>query len=142
MSHMRKKTIQLWTDHSFSEFSLISESRTLVETKKEITYNMLIDELECIEGFDYDWGYMLSQWIPYYFSNKYLKKALVPMESKTQGVINNESKVFWFKGSVGMRQTRSKPQPGLKCHFCNLKYSLEEERKEHEAFWHGNQLAK
>jgi len=34
------------------------------------------------------------------------------------------------------------PKPGLKCHFCNLKYCLEEERKEHEEFWHSNKLIK
>ena len=34
------------------------------------------------------------------------------------------------------------PKPGLKCHFCNLKYCLEEERNEHEEFWHSNKLIK
>ena len=31
------------------------------------------------------------------------------------------------------------PKPGLKCHFCMLKYCLEEERG-HEEFWHSNKI--
>ena len=34
------------------------------------------------------------------------------------------------------------PKPRLKCHFCNLKYCLQEERKQHEEFWHSNKLIK
>jgi len=32
------------------------------------------------------------------------------------------------------------PKPGLKCRFCNLKYSLEEEREQHEQFWHSKKI--
>ena len=32
------------------------------------------------------------------------------------------------------------PKPGLKCHFCNLKYSFEEEEEQHEEFWHSNKI--
>jgi hypothetical protein len=39
-------------------------------------------------------------------------------------------------------KNKPSPKPGLKCHFCNLKYCLEEERKQHEEFWHGNKLVK
>ena len=30
---------------------------------------------------------------------------------------------------------------GLKCHFCNLKYCLDDERKQHEEFWHSDKLS-
>lgn len=39
--------------------------------------------------------------------------------------------------SIKMK-TKPSPKPGLKCRFCNLKYCLEEERKQHEGFWHSN----
>ena len=39
-------------------------------------------------------------------------------------------------------KNKSHTKPGLKCHFCNLKYCLEEERKQHEEFWHSNKLLK
>ena len=37
-------------------------------------------------------------------------------------------------------KNKPSPKPGLKCHFCNLKYCLEEERKQHEEFWHSNKI--
>ena len=37
-------------------------------------------------------------------------------------------------------KNKSPPKPGLKCHFCNLKYCLEEEREQHEEFWHSNRI--
>jgi uncharacterized ferredoxin-like protein len=37
-------------------------------------------------------------------------------------------------------KNKPSPKPGLKCGYCNLKYCLEEERKQHEEFWHGNKI--
>ena len=34
----------------------------------------------------------------------------------------------------------SKPKPRLKCHFCNLNFNTEEERKDHDEFWHRDKL--
>ncbi len=34
----------------------------------------------------------------------------------------------------------SKPKPRLKWHFCNLNFNTEEERKDHDEFWHRDKL--
>ena len=68
-------------------------------------------------------------------------------EFKIQGDEDNEdnevdASLFTHVDDRIKVKNKPPPRPGLKCHFCNLKYCLDEERKEHEEFWHGNKLMK
>lgn len=54
--------------------------------------------------------------------------------------INNRASGFLHRARPIPR--KHTPKPELKCHFCNLKYCIEEERKEHEEFWHSDKIKK
>ncbi|MDQ5870297.1 MAG: hypothetical protein M3530_11310, partial [Thermoproteota archaeon] len=108
----------------------------------------MIDECPYKDGYDFDWHYTLSQWVIYYLANKYAtllaSKISKQKEFKIQGDEVNEVDVSLFTHVDDTIKVKNKPppKPGLKCHFCNLKYCLDEERKEHEEFWHSNKLIK
>ena len=105
-----------------------------------------IDECPSRSGCEFDWHYTLSQWVIYFLANKFT--ALVDSEISLQKEFNvrdddnSEVDVGLYPRVNPAFKMRNKPppKPGLKCHFCNLKYCLEEERKQHEEFWHGNKL--
>ena len=69
------------------------------------------------------------------------------INKKNSKFIMNEDNEVSFSSYTRANDTikvkrKQPPKPGLKCHFCNLKYCLEEERNEHEEFWHSNKLIK
>jgi hypothetical protein len=103
---------------------------------------------ECPVSYDFDWHYNLSQWIVYYLANKFtlLINSKVPMQKdfKIQDDKYNDADISLYTRVTPAVNVKNKPppKPGLKCHFCNLKYCLEEERKQHEEFWHSNKLIK
>ena len=141
---MNEKRVQLWTDNTFSEFAIVFDSHIVVRTKEGANYDRMIDESSCIDGYEYDWGYTLSQWVPFYFSNKYVSQALgkrkIDHEFKMQLDSDIDSPQSGFFRVIDRKPSQAKPKPVLKCHFCNLRYCVEEERKEHEKFWHGKNL--
>jgi hypothetical protein len=65
-------------------------------------------------------------------------------EFKIHSDENNEVDVSFYTHVNDTIKVKNKPapKPGLKCRFCNLKYCLEEERNEHEEFWHSNKVIK
>ena len=94
-----------------------------------------------IEGYEVDWRYTLSQWVVYYLANKYA--VLINSKISVQKEFNirdEENDISLYPPVSRAIKVKNKPppKPGLKCHFCNLKYCLEEERKQHEEFWHSN----
>jgi hypothetical protein len=84
---------------------------------------------------------LLSSKQIYRFNN-----SKVPMQKdfKIQEDKYNESDISLYTRVTPAIKVKNKPppKPGLKCHFCNLKYCLEEERIQHEEFWHSNKLIK
>ena len=105
----------------------------------------MIDECPYKEGYELDWHYTLSQWVVYYLANKFT--VLLDSKSSIQKEFNIRDEEIDVRSHYPVNPTiklRNKPppKPGLKCHFCNLKYCLEEERKQHEEFWHSNKLLK
>ena len=97
-----------------------------------------------IEGYDVDWRYTLSQWVVYYLANKYAvlidSKISVQKEFNIRDDDDNEVYSSYTVSLVIKVKNKPPPKPGLKCHFCNLKYCLEEEREQHEEFWHSNKI--
>jgi hypothetical protein len=149
VSDMSKKRVQLWTNDTSSEFEIIYDHRILVRTKEDVNYDRMIDETDWVAAFDHDWGYTLSQWVPFYFSNKFLNQVLDRTKKRRFRIdpgsgIDRQSELFTHAKSESRSRPGTKPKvkPGLKCHFCNLKYCLEEERKDHEEFWHPNKFIK
>jgi len=89
-------------------------------------------------GYEFDWHYTLSQWVVYFLANKFT--ALLDSKTSVQKEYNNEIYSSHNLSLVIKVKNKLAPKPGLKCHFCNLKYSLEEEREQHEEFWHSNKI--
>ena len=145
---MTQERMELWSNDNLSEFSIKFESSVVVTTSDPEEMVKMIDECPYKEGYDFDWHYTLSQWIVYYLANKFtvLIKSKVPMqkEFKIQNDEDNEIDVSLYTHVSTAIKVKNKPppKPGLKCHFCNLKYCLEEERKQQEDFWHSNKLRK
>ena len=54
--------------------------------------------------------------------------------------VSQTSNKLRFVGRIGRKAREARQKAELKCHFCNLKYCIEEERTEHEKFWHSNKL--
>lgn len=141
-----EERMELWTDDTLSEFAIRFKSHVVVKTSNSANLVKMIDEAPYKEGFDLDWHYILSQWVICYLLRKYPAVLNAAREKREQEFLaNTESD----KASIFYRYIRDwKPKPkyksdtraGLKCHFCNLKYHLEEERKDHEEFWHHNKL--
>lgn len=103
------------------------------------------------EGYDYNWNYTLSQWVVFYLSNKYLKPFSAAKTAQHKGFkietdIDFEDNEFNYRYMGGQRRQPLRRQPArkpeLKCHFCNLEYCLDDERKEHEEFWHRDKITK
>ena len=98
-----------------------------------------------IDGYEFDWQYTLSQWVVYYLANKFT--VLLDSKTSIQKEFNirddDDSEVYSLYTPVSLAikvKNKPPPKPGLKCHFCNLKYCLEEEREQHEEFWHSNKI--
>jgi len=146
-----KELMQLWTDDTISEFAIIYSSRLVIRTKESVQFTKMIDESPYIEGYELNWGHTLSQWVVFYLANKYAK-LLGSNHGKDEFRLELDPKYPEIDTEVDNRlswsyQPKLKPKIKtirqkaiLKCHFCNLKYCLEEERKDHEEFWHGEKL--
>jgi hypothetical protein len=144
-----ERRMQLWTDDTHSEYTILFEGNNVAQSSHKVKYTKLIDQSPYVNGYDNDWNYTLSQWVVYYLLNKYL------ILSRTREIVKQVE--FNIKDDDGVdsripmvvsehveykRKSKPIPKPDLRCHFCNLKYCLEEERKEHEVFWHSNKLMK
>lgn len=125
------------------------DSEVVVKTKQNANYDQLLDESTYTDGYDYDWAYTLSQWVPFYFSNKYISHVMGKKERteefKMQFDPEMDAARHILEDSMNQKpksQPKPKPKAILKCHFCNLRYCIENERKEHESFWHSNRLGR
>ena len=140
--------MELWSNDRLTEFTIKLNSVTVVTTSNNQDMMTKIDKCPYRSGYEFDWHYTLSQWVVYFLANKFT--ALVDSKSSLQKEFNIRDKEDIkvevslyppFKCAIKVKN-KPPPKPGLKCHFCNLKYCLEEERIQHEEFWHGNKLLK
>jgi hypothetical protein len=148
---MTGERMELWTNDTLSEFAIMLNSSPVASTSQESKYTTIIDESPYVAGYDSNWSYTLDKWIVFYFSNKYTgflgsqkrsKQEEFRLEPNSEFYDNEfDTSIPGFIPGLGpIPRYISKPRPGLKCHFCNLKYNTEEERKEHEEFWHHDKL--
>ena len=135
---MTENEIQLWTDKTFSQFAISINSQIIVKTDENVSYTNMIDETSYVTGYDINWHYTLAQWVIYYFSDKYITQVKSSSDQPRAFVSQNTNKLR-FVGRIG-RKAKARQKAELKCHFCNLKYCIEEERSEHEKFWHSKKL--
>lgn len=151
---MTEPRIELWSDESDTEFaiSMTPESDSnpshtyVIKTNDRASYSKKIDESVCMDGYTYNWKHTLAQWVQFHFGNQIVLN--IPDSTiEHQPVKRPEPKRTKFRTSYikptkpskiinKPRQRMGISQGVLKCHYCNLKYCLEEERKQHEEFWH------
>ena len=140
--------MELWSNDILTEFTIKFNSVIVVTTSNNPDAMTKIDECPYRSGYEFDWHYTLSQWVVYFLANKFTalldSKTTLQKEFKIQNDEDNEIDVSLYTRVNPAIKVKNKPppKPGLKCHFCNLKYCLEEERKQHEEFWHSNKLLK
>ena len=144
---MTEQLMELWSDDILSEFAIKFNSTVVVKTSNNS--GVLTNKIDICRykiGYDFDWHYTLSQWVIYYLANKYVilldSKVSKEKDFKIFDNEDDEADVSLYTTINKTIKVKSKPspKPGLKCHFCNLKYCLEEERNEHEEFWHSKRL--
>lgn len=140
---MIEQLMELWSDNILSEFAIKFNSAIVVSTSNNSDVLVKrLDERPYKTGYDFNWYYTLSQWVIYYLANKYVisldSKISEAKEFKINSDENSEvdSSSYTQVNDTIKVKNKPAPKPGLKCHFCNLKYCLEEERNEHEEFWH------
>lgn len=154
MTESPESRIQLWTDENDSEFAicLIPSSAStpifVIKTNEKVSYTKKIDESVCMQGYTYDWKHTLIHWVEHIYGNKIIMDVNPTIIESEKSAVKAKEKRTWkpvrYNISYGKRNSgrpagmaRSYLNKGsVKCRFCNLKYFLEEERNEHEQFWH------
>jgi hypothetical protein len=142
---MKGKRIQLWSNDNLSEFAIIFESKILARTNVKATYVKLVDELIVRNWYDSDWRYTLSQWVVFYLSHKYSSdfRSDKTRKQEVNGVKSKNYQNLKYEFILALpAKSKRTPRPTIKCTFCNLKYHKDEQRKQHEEFWHKNKTNK
>ena len=141
---MSQDWMELWSNDRLTEFTVKLNSVAVVTTTSNPEAMTKIDGCPYRSGYEFDWHYTLSQWVVYYLANKYAvlinSKIPVQKEFNIRDDDDNEIDALYPPVSLAIKVKNKPPKLGLKCHFCNLKYCLEEERKQHEGFWHSNKI--
>ena len=144
---MNQECMELWSNDRLTEFTIKLNSITVITTSTNPGVLAKIDECPYRVGYEFDWHYTLSQWVVYFLANKFT--ALLDSKNTIQKEFNirdvdNEAELGLYPPVNRSIKVKYKPppKPDLKCHFCNLKYCLEEERIQHEEFWHSSKLLK
>ena len=141
---MSQERMELWSNDRLTEFTIKLNSVTVVTTSNNADMRTKIDECPYRSGYEFDWHYTLSQWVVYFLANKFT--ALLDSKTSVQkefNILDEDDNEIYSSHNVSLVikvKNKLAPKPGLKCHFCNLKYCLEEERKQHEGFWHSNKI--
>ena len=136
--------MELWSNDSVTEFAIKFNSIFEVTTSDDTKTMTKIDECRYRLGYEFDWHYTLSQWIVYFLANKFT--TLLDSKTSMQKEFNipdEDGNEIYSSNNVNLvikLKNKLPPKPGLKCHFCNLKYCLEEEREQHQEFWHSNKI--
>jgi len=145
---MSQERMELWSNDILTEFAIKFNSIIVVTTSNNLDAMGKIDVCPYRPGYEFDWHYTLSQWVVYFLANKFTalmdSKSSLQKEFDIRDEEDIEVDVSLYSPTNRAFKVKNKPppKPGLKCHFCNLKYCLEEERIQHEEFWHGNKLLK
>jgi len=122
---MSQERMELWSNDSLTEFAIKYNSIFEVTTSDDSEKMTMIDDCPYRSGYEVDWHYTLSQWVVYYLANK-LSTLLESKVQKEFDIHNEDDNEIYSSYSVGLAikvKNKLPPKPGLKCHFCNLKYS-------------------
>lgn len=154
---MAEPRIQLWTDDTNSEFAIYLNSDYVIRTNQKIKYTKMIDESVCMQGYNYDWKHTLTQWVTFLFGNNLqispekfeISGSPLDLIESTETKKKNIQKIKYPRKALLIKSRQKlevNPRPALKpkllkCTFCNLKYYIDEERIEHEKFWHSDKIA-
>jgi hypothetical protein len=139
---MAEGRMELWSNDLLSDFAIKFDSQMVVKTSDNADLINLIDESPYKDGCDNDWHYTLAQWVTFYLSNKYLISPAIQKQLQTADKDEYDTSPRGYESFESKPRKKARPKPILKCHFCNLKYCLEVERKDHEEFWHSDKLSK
>jgi hypothetical protein len=149
---MSEPRIQLWTDDANAEFAIFSNSKFVIKTNQNANYSKIIDESPFMQGYRYDWKHTLMHWVNYHYGNGVFvnltdvspvdtQDSLIQTQKKPKAKAIRYHNLMHSKPRISNTESKTKLKPELlKCHFCNLKYVMEVERREHEKFWHSNKL--
>ena len=141
---MSQERMELWSNNNLTEFAIKFNSIFEMTTSDDPETMTRIDECPYRSGYEFDWHYTLSQWVVYFLANKFTalvdSKTPIRKEFDIRDEDDNEIYSSYNVSLVIKVKSKPPPKPGLKCHFCNLKYCLEEEREQHEEFWHSNRI--
>jgi len=139
---MSQERMELWSNDNLTEFAIKFNSIFEVTTSNDPEAMSKIDECPYRSGYEFDWHYTLSQWVVYYLANKFTTLLDSPIQKEFNIRDEDYNEVYSLYNVSLVIKVKSKPppKPGLKCHFCNLKDCLEEEREQHEEFWHSNKI--
>jgi hypothetical protein len=141
---MSQQRMELWSNDILTEFAIKFNSIIVVTTSNNLDAMGKIDVCPYRPGYEFDWHYTLSQWVVYFLANKFT--ALLESKTSVQKEFNirdeDDNEIYSSHNVSRVIKVKNKlpPKPGLKCHFCNLKYCLEQEREQHEEFWHSNKI--
>jgi predicted oxidoreductase len=141
---MSQQRMELWSNDILTEFAIKFNSIIVVTTSNNLDAMGKIDVCPYRPGYEFDWHYTLSQWVVYFLANKFT--ALLESKTSVQKEFNirdeDDNEIYSSHNVSLVIKVKNKlpPKPGLKCHFCNLKYCLEQEREQHEEFWHSNKI--
>ena len=141
---MSQERMELWSNDSLTEFAIKFNSIIEVTTSNDPETMTKIDEcpyrlaMKSIGIIRFPNG-LFTIWqtnLLFYLTPKPLYKKSSIFET-----IDDNEVYSSYTVSLAIKvKNKPPPKPGLKCHFCNLKYCLEEERKQHEEFWHSNKI--
>jgi hypothetical protein len=142
MDGMAEGRMELWSNNLLSDFAIKIDSQIIVKTSDNAELINLIDKSPYEDGYDNDWHYTLAQWVTLYLSNKYLISLAIQKQFQTTDKDDYDTSPRRYESFESKPRKQTRPKPILKCHFCNLKYCFEKERKDHEEFWHSDKLSK
>ena len=136
--------MELWSNDRLTEFIIKFNSIIVVTTSNNFEAMRKINEYLYRPGYEFDWHYTLSQWVVYYLANKFTalldSKTSIQKEFNIRDDRDNEIDVSLYPPVNRAIKIKNKPPP--KTRLPDLKYCMEEERKQHEEFWHSNKLIK
>ena len=135
--------MELWSNDSLAEFAIKFNSIFEVTTSDDPETMTMIDECPYRSGYEFDWHYTLSQWVVYFLTNKFTASLDSKIIQKEFNIPDDDHCEVYSLYNVSLAikvKNKPAPKPVLKCHFCNLKYCLEEEREQHEEFWRSNKI--
>jgi len=134
--------LQLWTNKYQNEFAIrltpnpntiTSENNNvlLAATNTKEDYITVVAETDYFEDLKHGWEYTLNHLVEQYKYDIHSKSS--------QDNISTENKSNYKNGNRNNGDNNTIPIrliPYIKCQYCNLEFSSEREKKEHELEWH------